>query len=150
MLPVSWDKLHRLIRDIKLTLKHACGGIFLKCPLYTSFVWGLNYKPFGTGVFRQEKKAFLDFFLAGETVDSPIFRKYAADIAEDLELPCMTEEDVRAVFGALAALPSFVSKASLPKLGRWFSWNAVCKEQLREFSALRMLLDHHCTVRPGG
>lgn len=44
-----FDKFHRIIRDIKLSLKHCCDGIFCKAQLYSAYLYGLNYKPFGKG-----------------------------------------------------------------------------------------------------
>ena len=54
-----WDKFHRVIRDNKDAMKHAAGGVFLKAQLLSSFVFGLNYKPFDTGGFSQKKARLL-------------------------------------------------------------------------------------------
>lgn len=74
---------------------------------------------------------------------SPIFEKYWRRIAADFGLPCNTSADKEQTWAQLSCLPTFVKKASLPKLGRWFSWNSVAHEQLPEYSALQMLLEYH-------
>ena len=56
MLLAKFDKIHRCIRDLRLALQHSCNGLFLKAQLYTSYVWGINYKPFGSGRFGTAKK----------------------------------------------------------------------------------------------
>ena len=42
MLAVKFDKFHRAIRDVKLSLKHCCSGIFLKTQLYRRMCTGLT------------------------------------------------------------------------------------------------------------
>ena len=51
----SFDKVHRCVRDLKLASKHASGN-FNETTLMTSFVWSLNYKPFKSGAWFEEKK----------------------------------------------------------------------------------------------
>ena len=51
----SFDKVHRCIRDLKLASQHASGN-FGQTTLMTSFVWSLNYKPFKSGAWFEEKK----------------------------------------------------------------------------------------------
>ena len=53
MVHTKWDKFHRCIRDIKLGMSY--DNVFLKTQLYTSYLWGINYKPFGTGLFGTQK-----------------------------------------------------------------------------------------------
>jgi len=45
----------RLIRDINLSAKHCLKGLFLKVKLFTAYLFGLNYKPFGKCVFGDKK-----------------------------------------------------------------------------------------------
>ena len=54
----KWDKFHRIIRDINLNVEHECHGLFLKTRLFTSYLWGINQKPFGTGLFATEKNTY--------------------------------------------------------------------------------------------
>ena len=62
----AYDKFHRVVRDLKLALKRAAGGVFLKCQLFTSVIFGLNYKPFNSGQFYDQKRRLLDVFLTCE------------------------------------------------------------------------------------
>ena len=55
----SYDKIHRLHRDIKGPLR----GQLHKNVLLTTFMWTLNYKPFGSGGFFSEKQDVLESFL---------------------------------------------------------------------------------------
>ena len=138
-----FDKFHRIIRDIKLSLKHCCDGIFCKAQLYSAYLYGLNYKPFGKGGFAEVKNRLLVVFLATENVHSEIWLKYCHRIASDLAVPCVTSEHHDALWEAVAALPSFHQKLGFPKMGRWFSWNDSCHAQMPEFYATKMLLEHH-------
>ena len=54
----------------------------MKTQLYTSFLWGLNYKPFGNGSFGTQKKHVLNVFLATEDYLSTVFEKYGERIAQ--------------------------------------------------------------------
>ena len=59
-------------------------------------------------------------------------------------MPCQTSEDREAIWNAIPDLArSFVRALSLPKLGRWFSWNECAKEQLCEFRVSKMLLEYY-------
>ena len=55
----SYDKIHRLHRDIKGPLR----GQLHKNVLLTTFMWTLNYTPFGSGGFFSEKQDVLESFL---------------------------------------------------------------------------------------
>lgn len=143
MLLAKFDKFHRVIRDIKLSLKHCCSGVFLKTQLFSSYIYGLNYKPFGAGGFSQLKNRLLVVFLATEDVHSDIWLKYCHKIASDFQMPLVTEADHAALWEAVACLPSFHQKLSFPKMGRWFSWNNCAAEQMVEFHATKMLFEHH-------
>ncbi len=72
--------------------------------LHTTFLFNLNYGPFGSGTWFQEKREMLNLFLEHESLDSPIFQKYAEMIAGDLRLPSGTREELHAVWDALAGL----------------------------------------------
>ncbi len=63
MLHVKWDKCHSVIRDIRLSITHCGRGLFLKAQLYTSYLWGINQKPFGTGLFLTQKTPHPQRFL---------------------------------------------------------------------------------------
>ena len=157
---VNFDKFHRVVRDLKLTLQYSCGGLLLKTQVYTSFLWGLNYKPFGSGSFGAQKRNVLNVFLGTEDYTSECFRKYGPKIAKHArvklhhglldesvlgrQLPWDTEEDRKLVYNMVPELaPSFAHAMSESKLGRWFSWNECCEESLPEFWVAKMLLEHH-------
>ena len=146
-----WDKYHRVVRDIKLAIGGPLAGVFLKTQLYTSYLWGLNYKPFGTGAFAIQKQHILNVFLATRTAESPVFLKYVERIARSANerrtrgLPRMrwaTQQDRQEVFDSIPELASsFLQALSLPKLGRWFSWNGCAEEQMCEYWVAKMLLE---------
>ena len=56
----SYDKIHRLHRDINGPLR----GQLHKNVLLTTFMWTINYKPFGSGGFFSEKQDAFENFLA--------------------------------------------------------------------------------------
>ena len=89
----SYDKFHRVIRDIKLALQHAASGCYLRAQLFTSHLFSLNYKPFGTGGFYRKKQRLLELFLAQESIASPLFLKYWERIAADFGVPAVDESD---------------------------------------------------------
>ena len=47
------DKIHRLIRDLKLSI--GCDPKFNEMMLATTYAWSVNYKPHGSGAFGDEK-----------------------------------------------------------------------------------------------
>lgn len=143
MMHVKFDKFHRIIRDLKLSYLHCCKSCFQKAQLYSSYLWSLNYKPFGSGGFLTLKNRLLTTFLAVESEQSEIFLKYVERIATDLGMPCESEADIASVWAAIAELESFHKKQSLPKQGRWFSWNESCQENLTEYWASRVIYEHH-------
>lgn len=97
---------------------------------------------------KGEGAGLLESGVSCKDMDAPIFEKYWHRIASDFGLPHNTLADKEATWSQLLCLPTFEKKASLPKLGRWFSWNCVAHEQLPEYSALQMLLEHHFGTEP--
>jgi hypothetical protein len=79
-----WDKLHRLMRDMRLSLSHACQGIFLKTQLYSSHIFSINWKPMGTGLYGTLKRRLLDVFLQQTTMDRPWCQRYKVTIWSNL------------------------------------------------------------------
>ena len=142
MIHCKWDKFHRVIRDMRLSITHASSGVFLKTQLFTTYIWSVNQKPFGTGCFLTQKNNLLNVFLAVNGIDSPVFCKFVDRIAHDLGLPCETQAEKQCVFDAL--LPnakSFSLARDMPKTGRWFSWNCCAHQQLREYWIMKMVLE---------
>ena len=99
-----WDKYHRCVRDIKLSLGHVAGGLFLKAQLFTAYLWSMNFKPFQTGLLSTQKKEALDYFLATTQEESPIFLKYGPRIAEDNGLAFHSVGDRCKVYDSLPAI----------------------------------------------
>ena len=88
-----------------------------------------------------QKRRLLNVFLACNTIESPLWKKYSHLIANDMGLPLETESDEFALWEKIPQLMSFNRATEAPKLGRWFSWNTQAKEQLREFNAQKMVLE---------
>ena len=69
-------------------------------------------------------------------VSSFFKKKYVGQIAKAAKPPmnCATSEDREEAWKAIPELArSFIEVLSLPKLGRWFSWNQCAEEQICEF-----------------
>jgi hypothetical protein len=73
----------------------------------TNYIWGVNKRPFGTGLFACAKRRLLTCFLEASTREGPLWAKYGNKIARDLGLPYETEEDEQRVWVALSDLRSF-------------------------------------------
>ena len=57
-----FDKIHRIHND----LKHAKTAQMTDAIVKTSYCWGINYCPFGSGAFFTEKQEILKSFLECE------------------------------------------------------------------------------------
>ena len=93
MVLMKFEKIHRLIRDIKLALAHSCGGVLMKAQVYSSSLWNCHLKPFGSGHFGTLMERALNVFCSRNTVVSPLFQKYVRRIAKELGMPCATREE---------------------------------------------------------
>eukprot|EP00438_Fugacium_kawagutii_P006363 Skav208241 [mRNA] locus=scaffold2093:34064:35065:+ [translate_table: standard] len=137
LIHVRWDIFHRAVNDVKGALADA-GPSFLSAQMHSAYLWALPYRPFGSGAFMEEKKRILDLFLDQQNVNYPDFVQQLDLFRADLGLDAnVTSEDI---WNAICELPGFQAKGTLPKLGRWFSWNQSFEEQGREFRVFRMLL----------
>jgi hypothetical protein len=145
----KFDKLHRVIRDVKGAMTQCMGGIFMKAQLFSSYIYGLNYRPFGSGAFWQTKRLLANTFLQTHDYQSALFQKYAERIARDLGMECGTESSDFQLYETALEADSLHKKGSYPKLGRWFSWNGVVQEQLQEFFTVRMLLEANLDAECG-
>ena len=74
---------------------------------------------------------------------SPIFQKHCHRVADDLNMPADSYEDLVAVFHALANLNSWSRKVSFPRGSRWFSWHECAQRGLTEWHGSRMLFEHY-------
>ena len=145
---VRFDKIHRCIRDYKLALGRAMGGVFLKTQLHSSYIFGLNYKPFNSGLFHEQKKTMLESFLESNNISSDLWQEFRERIAFDFGQTNVIND--RLLFEAMTELESFKNKGTLIKPSRWFSWNQCCEEFLPEFHTLKMLAKYEFkdNVRP--
>ena len=140
---VVWDKIHRLIRDIKLACEHAANGDLLRALLRMCYVWSLNSKPFGSKAWFEQKKEMMAEWVNTHTSSSSDFRAFAERLALDFKMPLENEDQYSAVFDRVPEMPSFVAAEEPIKPMRWFSANAHFSNEAIEFYALKMVLRHH-------
>lgn len=86
MMHCHWDKFHRLINDMKLAADHAVSnGELLQTQLATSYVFSVNYKPFASGSFFEEKKAAMEGFFASVTYETCVITCLTFSVFSDSE-----------------------------------------------------------------
>jgi len=68
---VKPDKIHRVIRDLKLASGHCCQKVFEKAKLWSAYLFGLNARPFNSGTDFTLKESLLREFQASATVECP-------------------------------------------------------------------------------
>ena len=68
---VKPDKIHRIIRDLKLAEGHCCGNKFEKTRLWSAYLFGLNARPFNSGRNCTLKESLLRDFQQSVTVECP-------------------------------------------------------------------------------
>ena len=142
MLYTRWDELHRIIRDIKQSLTHACGGVFLKAQVFSSFLWCVHSRPFGTGQFHTLLQRGLNIFLYNNPDrHSARFQKYVHQIGRELGMPTSTVEEQDQLHASLSELKTITKQPETAKLGRWFSWNGAAVDNLKEYSAQKMIIE---------
>ena len=141
---VVYDIIHKLIRDLKLAME-TCPDVHKAVLCYT-FIMSLNYRPFNSGVWFDEKKATLQHLL--ETLPNKhrnqSFRKWATKWARDMKPcgPCSTDEDFEALWDKMPELETFCAKTENPKAMRWFSVNSCCEDNFEEFWPLKMVMGY--------
>jgi len=143
LLWANFDKIHRLVNDIKLSLKNCLCGVFMLAQFYSAYIFGVAYKPFGTGAFMAQKMQLHEMFLVCEDTSSDIWRKYEDYMATAWHMPCSSDTDRDALWDEFANLPGFKNKMSFPKLARWFSWHECFVQQVDEYHATRMVYERH-------
>ena len=78
---VAFDPYHRLIRDLKLDVlgvgPKELRKKLLQAQLCSSYLWTLNYRPYGSGGFAAAKKELLEEFLLAESEDNTVFEVLA-------------------------------------------------------------------------
>ncbi len=128
-----FDKIHRVIRDLKLAENHACCKVFEKAKLWSAYLYGMNNRPFGSGAIHSVKERLLNTFQIVESVDSPLFQRYVHRAAKDFDLPCDSRADQERIFAEMTLMKSFTHKLAQPKVSNWFAWNSMAEQQIREF-----------------
>ena len=141
MVMAVFDKIHRLIRDIKNAENQCCRKIFTKTKLWSAYLFSLNKRPFGSGGNATLKSRWMHIFSTTETITSTTFVKHLPQIAKDWGMPHSTETEKQAIFEKVVQLASFRLHLSHPKLANWFSWNMCAKQQLPEFYATKMIFE---------
>ena len=58
------------------------------------------------------------------------------------DLKTRPDSSMQEVVDRLSELETFTKKGTLPKMPRWFSWNQSAEENLKEFRAARVVLEH--------
>ena len=132
-----FDKIHRIIRDLKLASAHCCGKVFEKTKLWSSYIYGLNNRPFGSGSNHTLKEGLLKLFADVESPTSENFLKFVTRIGKDLDMPSRSPEDHQQIFNAVLEMKSFTQKLGQPKVSNWFAWNAMAKVQIPEFNGTK-------------
>ena len=102
-------------------------------------MYGLNNRPFGSGVNYTKKKRLLEVFEQLETPASAVFMRYVANIGRDMGLSSDTTEEQSRIFQACCNLPSFTQKLEQPKVSNWFAWHAMAEKLIPEFYATKAL-----------
>eukprot|EP00959_Pyramimonas_sp_CCMP1952_P367299 7693051-Pyramimonas_sp.AAC.1 len=143
MLSLRFDPFHRAVNDIKGACKHACGGLFRRVMLFTAFIFGINYGPFGKGANFHEKQSILEYFYSNLDSDSPEFRRFAVGYAMDNDMRHHSNDDFDIIFDSLADMPSVNFKGPLTKLMRWFSWWENHKFHRKELRALKGIIAYY-------
>ena len=143
---VVFDIIHRMIRDTKLAVE-SCPAVH-RAVLHYTFLTSLNYRPFNSGVWHEDKKMMLQYFkdmLPGKSTN-PYFRFYATLWARDIGESASTNEDFENLWGLLDELKSFTNKLGNPKAMRWFSLNDSCKDHFPEYWPLKMVMRFNSTT----
>ena len=136
-----FDKIHRLIRDLKGAENHCCKKIFVKVKLWTSYLWSINKRPFGSGAHATQKAQWLGLFEMQCNIRSRVFLKYLPSIARQWGMPFGTDEEKQTIYNHCLQLASFKKHGSHPKLANWFAWNKSAHDQLPEFFAGKMIYE---------
>ena len=141
MVMARFDKIHRLIRDVKAAENNCCRKIFTKAKLWSAYLFSINKRPFGKGGNATQKHRWMELFEEQCNISSPVFLKYLPKIARAWNMPYGTREEKAAIFNRVLEMPSFNEHLSHPKLANWFSWNKSAHQQLPEFHAGKMVYE---------
>ena len=139
MVHVIFDKIHRLIRDIKGAENGCCRKIFTKAKLWSAYLYSLNKRPFGSGANATLKQRWMEVFELQCDISSPSFLKHLPKIARQWRMPYGTASEKQAIFDRVLEMESFRKHLSHPKVANWFAWNKSASEQIPEFYAAKMV-----------
>ena len=146
---VKFDKVHRIIRDLKLAEQDVLDGVFNKTKLWSSYLLGLNNRPFNSGANSALKARLLELFMLQGPIDKPIFTKYLNRLSKAWGMPCDTLEDKELILARLAELRSFTHKLGSPKASNWFAWHKQMYEHgLDDFYATKMIFEDQLPNEP--
>ena len=53
-----------------MSLQHTADSVLLQAQMHSTYLWGLSYRPFGTGAFNEQKISIFNTMLARETAES--------------------------------------------------------------------------------
>jgi hypothetical protein len=139
MVTVKFDKIHRCIRDLKL----AAGAvpIFVKTKLWSSYLFSLNKRPFGSGAFGTAKSRLLETFRDHVDIHSRVFLKYLPRLSRQWGMPMETESQRQDILDRICMMPSFTRHMAHPKLQNWFAWNKCTHDQLDEFFGSKCIFE---------
>lgn len=137
----KFDKIHRLIRDLKGSENGCCRKIFTKTKLWSAYLYSLSKRPFGTGQNATLKQRWIEVFEVQCDIHSAVFRKYLPKIGKAWNMPYGTVTEKQAVFDAVLEMDGFRAHGSHPKLANWFAWNKSANEQMPEFHAGKMVME---------
>jgi len=140
---IRFEKIHRLIRDLRGPMGKCCKGSLTKAAVFSSYIWNLSAKPWGSGWFGTVLQRALNIWCMNTDVHNARFQKYLPRIAEELGRPYTTLEEQQAIYHYVCELPSLKLRGEISKHGRWFSWNASAKTHLPHFSATKMIIEQY-------
>lgn len=113
---------HRLWNDVFLSLKHANGYPYQFVVMFT-IIFNIPYGPFGSGVWHTMIVDTLEAFCQDEGAMSDTFKRFAPDIAADMQRKePSTPDELQELLEALCNLHGIKTKGCHCKNSRWASF----------------------------
>ena len=135
----KFDWIHRLIRDIKGAENGCCKKIFTKTKLWSSYLFSLRKRPFGSGANATMMERLKDLFELQCDINSPVFKKYLPKLAKAWKMPYSTDSEKQSIFDRVLDVEAFRKHGSHPKLANWFAWNQASHDQTPDSYAVKMV-----------
>eukprot|EP00959_Pyramimonas_sp_CCMP1952_P113807 2379338-Pyramimonas_sp.AAC.1 len=64
MIHARFDKIHRVIRDLKNAEKQCMDSLFMVCKMWSAYLYGMDNRPFNSGAnFTKKRKDCWTYFL---------------------------------------------------------------------------------------